>query len=68
MFLRGLIGDIGEEKLDSFNWTDDNFYNPDKILDRLQQVIQPGTIAQNNKYKKDLITYRQRTETFSHFL
>ena len=37
-FLRGWIGDIGEEKLESFNWTDDNFYNPDEILERLQQV------------------------------
>ena len=46
------IGDIGEEKLESFNWTDDNFYNPDEILEKLQQVIQPSTIAQSNKYKK----------------
>ena len=66
-FLRGWIGDIGEEKLESFNWTDDNFYNPDEILEILQQVIQPSTIAQSNKYKKDLITYRQTTETFSQF-
>ena len=66
-FLRGWIGDIGEEKLESFNWTDDNFYNADEILERLQQVIQPSTIAQNNKYKKDLITYRQTRETFSQF-
>ena len=67
-FLRGWIGDIDEEKLESFNWTDDNFYNPDEILERLQQVIQPSTIAQSNKYKKDLITYRQTTEAFSQFL
>ena len=66
-FLRGWIGDIGEEKLESFNWTDDKFYNPDEILERLQQVIQPSTIGQSNKYKKDLITYRQTTETFSQF-
>ena len=54
-------------KTREFNWTDDSFYDPDEILERLQQVIQPGTIAQNNKYKKDLITYRQTTETFSNF-
>ena len=66
-FLRGWIGDMGEEKLESFNLTNDNFYNPDEILERLQQVIQPSTIAQSNKYKKNLITYRQTTETFSHF-
>ena len=39
-----------------------------EILERLQQVIQPSTIAQRNKYKKGLITYRQTTETFSNFL
>ena len=66
-FLRSQIGDLGEEKLESFNWTDDNFYNPDEILERLQQVIQPSIIAQSNKYKKDLITYRQTTEIFSQF-
>ena len=51
-FLRGWIGEIGEEKLEGFNWTDDNFCNPDEILERLQQVIQPSTIAQSDKYKK----------------
>ena len=49
-FLRGCIGDIGAEKLGSFNWTDDNFYNPEEILVRLQEVIQPSKIAQSNKY------------------
>ena len=48
-FPRGWIGDIGEEKLQSFNWIDNNFYNPDEILERLQQVIQPSTIPQSNK-------------------
>ena len=66
-FCRGWIGDIGEGKLESFNWTDDNFYNSDEMLERPQQVIQPSTIAQSNKYRKDLITYRQTTETYSHF-
>ena len=66
-FLRGWIGDIGEEKLKTFTLTDDNFYNPDEILEKLQQIIQPSTIPQSNKYKKDLITYRQTTETFSQF-
>ena len=36
-------------------------------MERLQQVIQPSTITQSNKYKKDLITYRQTIETFSQF-
>ena len=55
-FLRGWIGDIDEEKLEFQLDQMTTSTTQMKYWKDLQQVIQPSTTAQRNKYKKDLIT------------
>ena len=66
-FIRGWIGDTGVDKLGQYEWPDNEWDTYDKVIQRLEQLIQPQNNNQINKYVLELSNNRQTTESFTNF-
>ena len=60
-------GDIGVQKLRTFEWTGTGWDEYDKVRMIFKLVIQPTNRNQSNRYALELINYRQTTETSREF-